>query len=125
MTICAEGLELAGWKVEREEGEDKEFNVVAIREGIRSANATRGYGSIAIDVNEDSVAPWNLVVFSFSWLVAAFVIASVEGMNDVITATGCAISLSSIRKCSFNVLLSFFSLSVSAGFLSSNCCRVL
>jgi len=88
MTICAgrsAGLELAGGNAE---GEDRELNVVAIREGIRSANATRGYGSIAIDVKEDSVAPWNSVVSSLSWLLAAFANESVEGMNDVITATG-------------------------------------
>ena len=29
----------------------------AILEGIRSEKATRGYGSIAMDVNDDNVAP--------------------------------------------------------------------
>jgi hypothetical protein len=36
---------------------DREDRVVAIREGTRSANAMRGYGSIAIEVNDESVAP--------------------------------------------------------------------
>jgi len=39
------------------EDTDREERVVAIREGMRSANAMRGYGSIAIEVNEESVAP--------------------------------------------------------------------
>ena len=30
---------------------------VAIREGIRKAKVIRGYGSIAMDVKEDKVAP--------------------------------------------------------------------
>ena len=69
MTICAgrlAGLELAGWRVEGDWEEYRELNVVAIREGIRRANAMRGYGSIAIDVKEDSVAPWNVVVSGLS-----------------------------------------------------------
>lgn len=45
----------------REEGEDegatRDDNEVAIRDGIRSAKATSGCGSIAIDVNDDRVAP--------------------------------------------------------------------
>jgi len=39
------------------EDADREERVVAMREGMRSANATRGYGSIAIEVNDESVAP--------------------------------------------------------------------
>jgi hypothetical protein len=40
-----------------DEDADKEDRVVAIREGLRRANATRGYGSIAMEVNDESVAP--------------------------------------------------------------------
>jgi hypothetical protein len=40
-----------------DDDEDAEDRVVAIREGMRSANATRGYGSIAIEVNDERVAP--------------------------------------------------------------------
>lgn len=116
MTICAgrsASLELAGWK------EERALNVVAIREGIRSAKATRGNGSIAIDVKEDSVAPWNFVMSRLSWLLAAFANEFVEGMNDVTTTTGCAISLNNVRRCSFN-FLPFFS--TSSGLLPSTCC---
>lgn len=39
------------------EGATRDVNDVAMRDGIRSAKAMRGYGSIAIDVNDESVAP--------------------------------------------------------------------
>lgn len=55
MTICADVSFLFGVD---EEAEAAELRDAAIREGIRRANVTSGYGSIAIEVNEESVAPW-------------------------------------------------------------------
>ncbi|THH27157.1 hypothetical protein EUX98_g7034 [Antrodiella citrinella] len=34
------------------------FSDVAMREGMRSENATSGWGSIAMELNEERVAPW-------------------------------------------------------------------
>jgi hypothetical protein len=104
-------------------GEANKDSVVAMREGIRSANATSGCGSIAIDVNEESVAPWYLQpigVFPLPYppfnvgledSVVSFVLGTVlgsrrslAGMNDVTTATGCAMSLKRRRRSSFNFL---------------------
>jgi hypothetical protein len=36
------------------------LSAVAIRDGIRREKDTRGYGSMAMDVNDDKVAPWCL-----------------------------------------------------------------
>jgi hypothetical protein len=36
--------------------------VVAMRNGTRNENATRLWGDIGIDVNEDKVAPWKVDV---------------------------------------------------------------
>lgn len=40
-----------------DEDAKREDRVVAIREGTRRAKVTRGYGSIAMEVNEERVAP--------------------------------------------------------------------
>ena len=37
--------------------DEADLSVVAIRDGIRSENDTSGWGSIAIDVNDERVAP--------------------------------------------------------------------
>ena len=65
--------------------------VVAIREGIRSENETRGCGESDIDVNDDNVAPWYR-----GWVFASD--ASERGMSDVRTATGWAVSRRSSRS---------------------------
>jgi hypothetical protein len=62
---------------------------VAIRDGIRSENVTRGCGSKAMEENEESVAPWN------SECGPALLS---KGMWDVTIATDCA----EPRKTSFN-----------------------
>lgn len=59
------------------------LRIVAMREGIRSAKETRGYGSIAMDVKDESVAPW----YGCSW--------SVDPIFPVTTATGWAVCLRS------------------------------
>lgn len=41
----------------RKESEAAALRDVAIREGIRNAKVIRGYGSIAMEVKEDNVAP--------------------------------------------------------------------
>ena len=66
-----------------------------MREGMRSEKATRGCGSIAIDVKEDSVAPWKR-----EWLreLEEFVLRCASGMSEVTTATGCAVSRSNLRR---------------------------
>ena len=89
---------------EGEEGaaaEEKSVRVAAMRDGTRNENATRWWGAIEMDVNEDSVAPWKVD----GMLVDDCAEESVEGggadfefgMNDVTTATGCAISRKSAR----------------------------
>ena len=50
-TIC-DGVEGSCKEVEAATSRD-----VAIREGIRKEKVTRGYGSIAMEVKEDKVAP--------------------------------------------------------------------
>lgn len=62
-----------------------------MREGTRREKATSGCGDMEIEANEDKVAPWNGCVAES---VEEF---DEEGMYDVITATGCAVSRSNIR----------------------------
>lgn len=77
------------------------LSVVAIREGMRNENAMSGWGSIAIELNEERVAPWNL---SCRCLLSSLGPSSSEveeeeevdgeeegsqtGMREVTTATG-------------------------------------
>ena len=91
-----------------------------MRDGTRSENATRWCGAIEMDVNEDSVAPWNghVVVGGGGgdgdgdglengrcWCAEDDVdddeggvgSRSFFGMKDVTTATGCAVSRRSAR----------------------------
>lgn len=76
-------------------------SVAAILDGTRSANATSGWGSIAIELNDDSVAPWKLRFCSWcrcecrgicEWVCAAAGwVCDGEcpgGMKEVTTATG-------------------------------------
>lgn len=51
MTICDDVEESC------KEVEAAASRAVAIREGIRNAKAIRGYGSIAMEVKDDKVAP--------------------------------------------------------------------
>jgi len=53
----------------------------------------RGYGSIAMDVNDDKVAPWKGCEVLEEW----------GGMKDVTTATGCAVSRRRARSLSFKL----------------------
>ena len=80
-----------------------EDSVVAIREGKRSANKTRGCGSIAIDVNEESVAPWNSLVCAIIFVFVFTLPYEVLGIKEVTTATGCAIFLNNFRRPSFKL----------------------
>lgn len=56
---------------------------VAMREGMRRENATRGCGSIAMEVKEERVAPWY----------------TLEDSKDVTTVTGWAVSRRRARRC--------------------------
>jgi hypothetical protein len=60
---------------------------------MRRANAMRGYGSIAMDVNDDNVAPWK----------GYEVLEELGGIKDVTTATGCAVSRRRARSLSFKL----------------------
>lgn len=103
-----------------EEEEERSAREVAMRDGTRSENATRLCGAIEMDVNEDSVAPWNRRVTGIDVGVGVDVVgvdAGVDGldddgcaeddvdeavrvrfgMKDVTTATGCAVSRRSAR----------------------------
>ena len=60
---------------------------------MRRANAMRGYGSIAMDVNDDKVAPWKVCE----------VLGEFGCMKDVTTATGCAVSRRRARSLSFTL----------------------
>lgn len=66
------------------------FRAVAMREGMRRENATSGRGSSAMEVNEDSVAPW-YTPCAFAWHFSqppSFVSArGSEGTSVVTTAT--------------------------------------
>ena len=42
--------------------EERSERVVAMRDGTRNENATRLWGDIEMDVNEDNVAPWKVDV---------------------------------------------------------------
>lgn len=86
---------------------------VAMRDGTRNENATRLCGAIEMDVNEDSVAPWNRDVAvddddndggcaaaaedDVDGGGGADVGVGLFGMNEVTTATGCAVSRRSAR----------------------------
>jgi hypothetical protein len=56
MTICGGGGSARSTDID-EGAIAVELRVAAMRDGIRSAKVTSGYGSIAIDVKEESVAP--------------------------------------------------------------------
>ena len=108
------------WTADSEEEEEEEVGaderserVVAMRDGTRKENATRLWGAIEMDVNEDKVAPWNVDV-DVDAMNLDFGCAEPEpeegacagswcgggarlGMNDVTTATGCAVSRRSAR----------------------------
>jgi hypothetical protein len=85
--------------------------VLAMRDGTRNENATRLWGAIEMDVNEDKVAPWKVDVdIDGMDSDSDFGCAEPEpeegagggdgatlGMNDVTTATGCAVSRRSAR----------------------------
>lgn len=66
------------------------FRAVAMREGMRRENATSGRGSSAMEVNEDSVAPW-YTPCAFSWhflpLLSFVSTRGSEGTSVVTTAT--------------------------------------
>lgn len=95
-----------------------------MRDGTRSENATRWCGAIEMDVNEDSVAPWNGHVGGGDGLEDGrcwYAEDDVDddeggagsrcfGMKDVTTATGCAVSRRSARILweSSRVLLCWF-----------------
>lgn len=88
------------WEGEEETAaEEKSVRVAAMRDGTRNENATRWWGAIEMDVNEDSVAPWKVDGMPVDDCAEESVegggggCADFEfGMNDVTTATGCAIS---------------------------------
>jgi hypothetical protein len=97
---------------EEEEGaadEERSERVVAMRDGTRNENATRWWGAIETDVNEDNVAPWKVDVDGMGSGDNGCACADPEeegcgrgampvlGMNDVTTATGCAVSRRSAR----------------------------
>ena len=70
---------------------------VVMRDGIRRANVTRGYGSIAIGVKEETVAPWwSACVLATGWAI----LLEDGGMSAVTTATGWAVPRKSSRSCS-------------------------
>jgi hypothetical protein len=96
--------------------EERSERVVAMRDGTRNENATRLWGDIETDVNEDNVAPWKVDVdVDGIGMDSGFGCAEAEpepeegagggggggsatlGMNDVTTATGCAVSRRSAR----------------------------
>jgi hypothetical protein len=97
-----EGGAAAGERFER---------VLAMRDGTRNENATRLWGAIEMDVNEDKVAPWKVDVdIDGMDSDSDFGCAEPEpeegagdghgatlGMKDVTTATGCAVSRRSAR----------------------------
>jgi len=62
-----------------------DLRAVAIRDGMRREKDTMGYGSSAMEVNDDRVAPWYLG-------------DDVPNKLDVTTATGWAVSRSSERR---------------------------
>ena len=73
------------------------LRAVVMRDGILRANVTRGYGSIAIGVKEETVAPWwSACVLVTGWAV----LLEDGGMNAVTTATGWAAPRKSSRSCS-------------------------
>jgi hypothetical protein len=81
--------------------EERSARVEAMRDGTRKEKATRWCGAIEMDVNDDSVAPWKVddgmddcgcVDEDGGGGCGAEL-----GMNDVTTATGCAISRRSAR----------------------------
>ena len=92
-----------------EAAEERSERVVAMRDGTRSENATRLWGAIETEVNEDNVAPWNIDGMD-SGPDSDGCVEPEEGnegagsgrggapgpptldMNDVTTATGCAVS---------------------------------
>ena len=97
-------------RAEGEGEEERSAREAAMRDGTRSENATRLCGAIEMDVNEDSVAPWNRGVPDIDVGVDAGGLdddgcaedevdeARVRfGMKDVTTATGCAVSRRSAR----------------------------
>ena len=98
-----EGGAAAGERFER---------VLAMRDGTRNENAMRLWGAIEMDVNEDKVAPWKVDVdIDGIDSDSDFGCGEPEpeegagdggddamlGMNDVTTATGCAVSRRSAR----------------------------
>jgi hypothetical protein len=99
-------------RVEEEGEEERSAREVAMRDGTRRENATRLCGAIEMDVNEDSVAPWNnrgvpdidVDVDAGGGLdddgCAEDEVGEVRvrfGMKDVTTATGWAVSRRSAR----------------------------
>ena len=52
------------------------FSDVAILEGMRREKAINGYGSRAIEENEESVAPWNLLILAAVVVLAVVVLAT-------------------------------------------------
>ena len=58
---------------------------------MRRANAMRGYGSIAMDINDDKVAPWK----------GCEMLEELGCIKDVTTATGCAVSCRRAPSLSF------------------------
>jgi len=85
--------------------------VVAMRDGMRRENATRWWGAIEMDVNEESVAPWKVGRGCEGLGVEDRVGEEDDvggegegelegvmwGMKDVTTATGWAVSRRSAR----------------------------
>lgn len=64
-----------------------------MRDGIRREKATSGWGSIDIELKEESVAPWKRLGCSVGCCVAG-------SMKEVTTATGWAVSLKRERRSS-------------------------
>ncbi len=87
------------------------MSVVAILEGMRNENAMSGWGSMAIELNEERVAPWNLACRCLpSSLDPSSSEIEVEeevdgeeegsqtGMREVTTATGWAVLRRRLRR---------------------------
>ena len=104
--MCARVEDDEGAAVEEVVVEEISVREVAMRDGTRSENATRLCGAIEMDVNEDSVAPWNREAPDVDVDVDGSlddgcaeddVDEDEDGMKDVTTATGCAVSRRSAR----------------------------
>lgn len=68
---------------------------VAMREGMRREKATSGCGSSAMEVKEESVAPWKRELVGSACGVDGLAPA---GMSEVTTATGCAVPRRRVRR---------------------------